>query len=388
MGYQGRYSQQKPQKAQKQKKSGGGKKVVLIVLLVLLVLIVGIAIAGVLYWNSLLSLMTRPDESIGTQPTMSQEEMDQMLSELGVATGPVELETTAPIETSPEDTWPQIVSGENVTNIMVVGQAARAGEDYKLSDTMILCSINREKKTLTLVSFLRDSYVTIPAYAGHTQGRARINVCYHLGSLWTGSSLGGMEMLAKCIEQNYGIPIDHTVEINFESFEKVVDAMGGIEIELTEEEVKYMHEFFDYDWMDAGMNVMDGDIALNYARARQLGNGDFGRTARQRNVIKAIIKKATTMGLMDLHKTVTEVLPMIATDMENSEITNYVWEFLPMLKDLNIVSEQCPTENAANSYYSASIDIYGDGFKSYVQVPNTTVNRDYFFDILGLTEAE
>ena len=105
------------------------------------------------------------------------------------------IEETEPPTTTPEDTWPQVVSDQNITNIMLVGKNYREDEPNKLSDTMLLCSINRETNTMTMVSFLRDLYVPLPAYAGHSSGRNRINVCYALGSTWKRSSEGGMEML-------------------------------------------------------------------------------------------------------------------------------------------------------------------------------------------------
>ena len=105
---------------------------------------------------------------------------------------------------------------------------------------MILCSINRETKTLTMVSFLRDLYIHLPAYAGHTAGRNRINVCYALGSTWKRSSEGGMEMLALCVEQNFGIHVDHTIEVGFEAFTNIIDILGGVEVNVTEAEAEYI----------------------------------------------------------------------------------------------------------------------------------------------------
>ena len=81
---------------------------------------------------------------------------------------------------------------------------------------------------MTLVSFLRDLYVPLPAYAGHGPGQNRMNVCYALGSSWKRSSLGGMEMLALCVEQNFGIHIDHTIEVSLASFPRIIDGFGGV----------------------------------------------------------------------------------------------------------------------------------------------------------------
>lgn len=399
MGYKGRFEQEKQAKAPAGKVTGKpvkkgkkktGKKIALIVLLSVVVLLIAVVIGAVAIWNSLLDdMMVKDPDPAYTQPTMSQEEIDAMLAELGVNTEP----SVDPTEgsTSPEDTWPKVAADKNISNIMLVGQAARDGEDYKLSDSMILVSINRERKQVVLTSFMRDLYVPIPAYAGHTAGRSRMNVCYHLGSHWTGSSKGGMEMLALCVEQNFGVPIDYTVEINFDAFEKVVKLLGGVDIELTQEEADYINKTLPHGWGTAveGMNTLNRRQALTYARARSVssGGGDFERTNRQRKVIISLIKKCTEKNLMELYGLVKEMIPYIVTDMDSGTINNFIFELLPMLKDLEIISQRIPfeTEVLPNNFYSDMIDIYGDGQAQSVQVPNLNVIRPYLLETIGMT---
>jgi len=104
---------------------------------------------------------------------------------------------TAPTETtSPEETWPEVVSDQNITNIMFIGNAARPDDTERFSDSNILVSINRETKTITLTSIIRDLRVVIPAYAGHTPGFNRINHVYHLGSYYTGHKEDSMKLMA------------------------------------------------------------------------------------------------------------------------------------------------------------------------------------------------
>ena len=174
---------------EKKKKKMGVLPIILIVIAVLLVTVIGV---GYWYVTNMLGLVSRPGQV--TTPSMSAEDEANMLGTMPTQpiTGPAEETET----TSPEDTWPEIHSDQNITNIMVVGQAAREGEDYRLADSMILCSINRETKTLTMTSFMRDLRVVIPAYAGHTQGFNRINNIYHLGSHWTGEVSGSMETVS------------------------------------------------------------------------------------------------------------------------------------------------------------------------------------------------
>lgn len=355
----------------------GKKRFLLIVLGILLAVLLLAAIGGYVYWNHMLNLVGTASEH--TTPTLSQEELDALLGTT---------EATLPPSTTPEDTWPQVVSDQNITNIMLVGQNYREDEPNKLSDTMILCSINRKTNTLTMVSFLRDLYVPLPAYAGHSGGQNRINVCYALGSTWTRSSQGGMEMLAKCIEQNFGVPIDHTIEVSFDTFAAIIDAIGGVEVTLTKEEAEYMTKNVGYVGnMRPGLQILSGYEALAYARIRKIG-GDQQRAVRQRTIITSIIDKCRNMGLLKLHDMATNVLPLIITDMTNEEITDYLWELIPMTKDIQLASLTIPVDNETlpHSAWNKTIDLYG--YVSYVLECNLKLNGEYLRNALGMEDSE
>ena len=171
-----------------------------------------------------------------------------------ITTAPVQ--TTVPTTTAPEvTTEPTTVPTEDpsvyepgklgkIVNIMVVGQSWRPGEDGKMADTMILCTVNKETKTLTMTSFLRDTYVKLANYKDsggtkHSCGNQRLNVAYALGYSW-GGAYDAMGMLNQTIEENFLIDIDYNVEVDFDTFVKVIDTLGGIEIELNADEATYM----------------------------------------------------------------------------------------------------------------------------------------------------
>ena len=347
------------------------KKILMIAGGILLAMLLIFSIALGLYWDHMLSLLGKASEH--TPVTLSQEELDAIL-------GTEETE----IPSTPEDTWPQVVSDQNITNIMLVGQNYREDEPNKLSDTMLLCSINRETHTLTMVSFLRDLYVPLPAYAGHTGGRNRINVCYALGSTWTRSSEGGMEMLAKCIEQNFGVHIDHTIEISFDTFAEIINAMDGVDVVLTEEEAQYLTDHVGYvGSFEAGENALMGYDALAYARIRKI-DGDRQRAERQRTIVTSLIDKCRHMGLLELHDLATRILPLIITDMTSEEITDYLWELIPMVKDIQLASLTIPVSNdiLPNSVWGKIIDLYG--YESYVLECNLQLNAEYLQNALGM----
>jgi len=338
MGKGGKYLAKKAPVAKKKKKK------ILPMILMILLLIVALCIgAGVLYYNYLLGMISRPDDVKIPQATAAP-----VLQESQPA-----LETEEPTvgTTSPEETWPEIVSDENITNFMLVGNAYRPGEEYYITDTMILVSVNREQKTITLTSLMRDMCLVWPQYVdtlGRTHtGNNRINMAYNMGYSWTKNKQDSMDVLESIVQYNFGIPVERTIEVDFKIAEDVINLLGGVEVDISQEELDYLldnhYEYFDD--IEPGVNRLNGWPALCYARARKVGHGDYDRTDRQREVITSLLNKLKEKNILEIHKLFVEVLPMITTDMTNKEITNYAWEFIPMLKDLKIQSQRIPYDD-------------------------------------------
>ena len=235
---------------------------------------------------------------------------------------------------------PTIVSDQNITNIMLVGQAAREGEEHLIADTMILCSINRETKTLTMTSLMRDLRLVWPEYVDingkpHT-GNNRINMAYNMGYRWAGNnSKGGMDVLAGIVEYNFGVKVDHTVEVNFDVFQQVMEMMEGVTVIVNQEEIDYLQKNYPESntakTLEPGVVRLSPYLALGYARMRKVGHGDFERTERQRKVITSMLWELAHMNIFEINKMFTTLLPSIVTDMTNEQITNYALEFIPMI---------------------------------------------------------
>ena len=391
MGKGGRYLSNNAGASPEKGKKGKAKKTILIVLAVILVLIIGLVIAAVTYFNSMVNLITRPEP---TQNIMTQEEIDAILSYVpsdGVVYEESTEETTeAATEATTEATEPAVVDyGElgKIVNVMLVGQSYREGEESRLADTMILFTINRETKTLTLTSFLRDTYVKLPNYVDangtrHSCGNQRINVNYALGYGW-GGTLDAMGMLNQCVYENFGVEVDYNVEIDFESFIRIIYMFDGIEVELTEVEAEYLTNNDKCEGtFTAGLNELDGFAALAYARIRNAegDQGDITRTNRQRTVINAVLKKVRAMSLSEINDMLTSILPLIVTNMTNEEITTCIVELLPLVMDLTVVSNQCPAEG---TYTGQMVEIYGN--MSGVLVPDLQANRAL---LTAITEAD
>lgn len=377
MSYHGRFEQEKPKKAKKKK----GLKIFLIILAVLVVLIGAAAIWGISYYNEMMNKMNiielPEDTYVYTEETTEAVETTEI--ETAVTTEPTEVTTV-------ETTVPPMTA-DDIINILVVGQASRAGEESHMADTTILVSVNTYTGTVTLSSVLRDSYVKLPDYRGHTCGRAKFTVCYNLGYQWGGGTVGAMEMTNICMRDNFGVEVDYNIEIDFESFIRLIDYMGGIEIELTEAEANYLNKddlYVKYD-VQAGKQYLDGMAALSYARMRKAegdNESDIKRSVRQRNLIEALLNKIRYLSVADLQTVANNLLPLITTTMTPSDIADVLLRVLPLVKDLKIESGTIPV---AETYWGEVIDIYEDGIPDSVLKFETAQQKKL---IRAITEAE
>ena len=326
----------------KKKKSGSVRRSILIVLCVFLALILLLLLAGTIYMESMLGRINRVDKN-ETNSTLSASEIEDILNE-GKET--VAQDYTGPTMNVEDVTWaPDITEpieqSDNIINILLIGQDRRPGETRARSDAMILCTVNKEKKTVTLTSFMRDLWVQIPGYYDE-----RINTSY---------ALGGMQLLNTCIEKNFGVVVDGNVEVDFSGFETVIDIVGGVDIELARSEANYLNGRHGWN-LTAGVNHLNGEQALAYARNRTTvveESGDFGRTNRQRIVLTKLMEKAKTMSLSQLNELLTEVLPTVTTDLTDAEIFGYLVELFPLLTDLKIETGRVPADG---SYIMTMID--------------------------------
>lgn len=339
----------------KKEKAGRGKKVSLWIIGVIVVVLLAVSAAGIIIYNHVLGKI---DHVEVPKIDYSQLETDPIATEPDLV--PTE-ETVLPT------TEPHVASSEDYINFLVVGQAARAGEVERFADTMILCTVNTYEKTLTMTSLLRDSFVKMPDYKGHYGGRIKLTTIYHLGSVYGNGVAGSMELMNMALYNNFGIEVDHNFEIDFEAFVDVIDLMGGVELEINQAEADYLNKddawvFYD---VEPGLVSIDGCTALSYARMRKAegdNESDINRTARQRKLIEAVLRKLKSMSASDLKKIVDEVLPMITTSMDNAEITQMILKFLPMLPELTIQKGgTCPAE-----YKGDMVDIYNDGMEHSV----------------------
>ena len=231
---------------------------------------------------------------------------------------------------------------EGVTNILLIGNDSRENGEDGRSDAMILLSISNKTKKIYMTSLLRDMYVEIP---GHKDNR--LNAAY---------SYGGAELLMETIEKNFDIHISRYVLVNFEAFANLVDAVGGVDLELTGKEVEYVNGYLveynillgrpegtDYfDDLSGGMVHLNGPQALAYCRNRYIGT-DFGRTERQRKVLTEVIHKLPKGVLMNPKGLIDGLMPNLTTNLTQAECYRLSL-MAPKILTYDIIQNSIPME--------------------------------------------
>jgi len=318
MAYQGKHLPKKDKKVKDKQKTPG--KAFLVAIVVLLVLVI-LFCAALIIINSYMNKIDRVDENIDVVAPENQDfETDK------------EIDPSLSVTDADDIEWHQTESLQDadLINIMLVGQDSR-GNTRERSDTMILVSINPNTGEVAMISFMRDLYVQIPGYYDN-----RMNAAY---------AFGGFPLLYEVMEVNFGITCDGGIEVNFEGFKDIVDVIGGVDVELTYGEAQVVGTYVE------GVNHLDGEQALTYARIRKL-DSDFGRTNRQRTVLQAILNKVRHLSVTELFSLVNTCMEFVTTDMTNAEILDIAKVTLPLLSNLELQSYRIPTDDA---YYMTMI---------------------------------
>lgn len=223
----------------------------------------------------------------------------------------------------------EALNNDGLVNILLIGQDKRDGESRQRSDAMILCSFNPETNRLSMISFLRDLYVQIPGYEDN-----RLNAAY---------AYGGFDLLKETLSLNFGITVDGCLESDFEGFKKIIDTVGGVEIELTAEEAAIVG-----GGAAEGLCTLNGEQALTYARIRKI-DSDFQRTSRQRKIMGAVFEKAKTYSLPELAMFFSEIIPLMATDMTQDEMMTLALTFASSFHNVEVKSCIVPAEGTCKN---------------------------------------
>lgn len=249
--------------------------------------------------------------------------------------------------------------GSRTVNILLVGSDDKE-ETGARSDTMILCTFNPKQNTITMTSFLRDLYVKIP---GH--GKNRINAAY---------SYGGIELLRETLQENFDIKVDGSIQVDFACFEKIIDLLGGVTMELTAAEAAFINKRIDGSNLTEGVHQLTGAQALMYARDRYDTDGDFSRTNRQRKLLQVLLETCRHKKLTQMLRLMREMVPMVTMDIPRSDLTEYAMTLIPMLTGAQVRTQAIPV---ADGYHHAKID------GRYVLVLDMEKNKQALEDLLA-----
>lgn len=283
----GAYERKLERAEYKIKKKNKGLKIFLRVLIVIIVIILGIAIAGYSFVHSKLSKM-KTEYIDKTAIGISEEAKDSL---------------------------------KGYRNIALLGIDSRA-DDYgtgNRSDCIIIASINEKTKEVKLLSVYRDTYVYVTE-----NGNKKLDKITHA------YSYGGAQNTLKSLNEALDLNITEYVTVNFDAVIAAVNALNGVEIDITSEELKYINDYIDATSQSsgvksshlskAGRQTVDGVQAVAYSRIRYTAGGDYKRTERMRTVVMAMMSKAKTLNIGQLNKLADTILPRISKNIENNDI--------------------------------------------------------------------
>ena len=240
----------------------------------------------------------------------------------------------------------------HVRSVLVIGTDGRSAEERGRSDSMILVSMNSKTNEIIMTSFMRDSYVEIP-----DNGWDKLNAAY---------AYGGPDLLMDTIEYNFDVRIDDYVSVDFASFVSVVDAVGGIDIEVSDAEAEQINIILisevnelmgddrNSDLLSGGGKLhLNGKQALSYSRIRNVGNNDFERTERQRRVMSLIFAKLKSFKPSMFKNLASDVIPDVCTNM--TELEMYLLSLrVPFAAGYETKQIQIPAEG---TYYGDDVDV-------------------------------
>lgn len=235
--------------------------------------------------------------------------------------------------TEPEDEVTKSNLGNSeIVNIALFGVDQREGETAFRSDAIMILSVDKQKGQLKLSSIMRDSLVEIE---GH--GQTKITKAYYYG---------GPELAVKTLNQNFNLNIREYATVNFQQMAQIIDSVGGVEIDITEAERQNANNSIreqslvaglPADYIDApGLQTLNGTQAVAYARIRYVGNADFERTSRQREVLRKVFEKALDLNPLQYPEFARKFLPTVETSLDLGDILSLADILLkkPTLQDV------------------------------------------------------
>ncbi|NCB42980.1 MAG: LytR family transcriptional regulator [Clostridia bacterium] len=355
-------------------------KVVLIAILIVIMLLGGLAFGAYSLFNHYFLMLNRDSSDDSTIVASSIPEDDDIDLSLENAS-PEEIKAYEDqILKNWESNKDKVVFSGDVYNMLLIGLDAHDSENPGRSDTMVVVSVNKETKQITLTSLMRDSYVYIPKV-----GFNRLNAAI---------VYGGPARLFDTIEQNFSIHIDNYVKTDFASFVDAIDLVGGVDIEVTPEEIKEINNGAKAsDGSDGetptvelvagsekSLQHLNGKQALAYSRIRYVGNADFERTERQRKVLLQLVEKVKGLSISELNTLAKELFPLFSTNLTQSETLSLLWSYFTAYKDYDVQTFRIPEDGTYEFLMIDGMSVLGIDYEKNIE--------DYSQKVYGTSTTE
>jgi len=267
-----------------------------------------------------------------------------------------------------EEEFNEYENANKITNIALFGVDSVSGEGGR-SDSIMVATVDPVHKKLKVTSIMRDSYVYIDGY-----GQDKINHAY---------AYGGPELSIKTINENFGLNIENYATVDFSSLPVIINLLGGIDIEVTSDEIEHINGYIDSlnslegtssgHIYNPGVQHLDGTQALAYSRIRYTAGGDYERTQRHRTVLNALFNKILNSPVTSYPALLNDLLPYVETSLTTTDILSLATEVAGIGN--NLEQDRFPRDG-----YGQGADIGGVYYLTFDIETAKAQMRDYIFN--------
>lgn len=253
---------------------------------------------------------------------------------------------------------------ENILNILLIGVDSREQDNFSRSDSMILLSIDSKNEKIYMNSLMRDLYVRIPGFG--------------YGKLNAANAIGGPPLLMQTLRENFAVSVEHFALVNLHNMFAIIDAIDGVMVDVSQaelSEVNYHLRFFNWETgvenledgylTEPGYQRLNGKQAATYARIRSVGNADYDRTERQREVLSAIVDQVKKAKFSQLNEVMDVVLPEIMTNFTRRDILTLLAS-APAMLDYEITTGRVPIDYSFEETYIGGMAVLAPNLKDNI----------------------
>lgn len=332
-------------------------------LLIFLAVIVALILALGGFYLSKLGLLQRGGTADGGN--IDSSDADVMDDELAMEEALANLEWRNAVSADGE-----IYIDKDVLNIMLIGTDERA-DNFSTNargDSCMILSLNKKTGAAKLVSLERG--MGFPILEGQYAGQYD----------WLTHTFryGGADLMMKEVRECLKLDVTHYVRVNFNTFQKGIAAIGGVDVKLTQAEADYINEKmlrYGGNTVTAGENHLDGYQAITYARCRKI-DSDWHRIERQRTVVQAAINQTKNLSVSEMNKLLNDVLPLVQTNLTNGEITGLLL-MAPKFRGVTFEQMTIPAEGT----YGGMTGMDGRSLFAVDFNENSKILREFLYDI-------